>query len=200
MKTLIAFFAIAASVVSQVDAAALVQSRSELVVGATVIAIVDIQEPEAAKPLKDFDYSSKVDPMTDGARGKEWSYSTQAKTTVLTLIKGEAPKNFILYGGESFICAQCTLAKGKYLAFLRKDGNCWAGSNWQASLRPIKDDQVEWFVLDDRSQPMKFQKLDKVIEAIRVVLKKQESEQGVAPNRSLPFSQKSTSTVRGPED
>ncbi len=168
-------------------------TRSELIQKAQVIAIINVEEPaESPSSVQGHDPFEPVK--------RNWSYGQQAKVRVEQILKGDAPKEFVLYGKETFICAQCSLSKGRFLAFLSKDGDLWIGANWQISLRPIRDGEVEWYVSDEQRFPMNFQKLDEVVAAIRVALKKQESEQVVAPNRSLPPSQKSTSPVRGPED
>jgi hypothetical protein len=187
MKSLQTIFVIMASLALPSYGKAYFQSQSELIANASVIAIIELQDPQPAKTLKDqrknIDPSSDVDPFAEGAAGKEWLYSTQANATIVKQLKGDIPKEFILYGGESFICAQCTLAKGRYLAFLRKDGNCWAGSNWQSSLRPIREDQVEWFVSEEERHPMKFQNLEKVISQIQASIEQTKSEQAAPSNR-----------------
>ena len=170
MKTLLTLVVTLILVCSHADAKAHFQARSELITKASVIAIIELQEPEAAKPDRDAGQQGPFG--ADGVVGKTWTYSTQAKAKLVKLIKGEIPKEFMIYGGESFICAQCTLAKGKYLAFLNKDGDCWVGSNWQLSLRPIKGDKVEWYVSEEQKFPMKNQALDKVLAEIQEILAK----------------------------
>lgn len=154
---------------SPVEAKAYFQTRSELIQKATVIAIIELQEPQAAKadPSK-----GKTDPFANTVTGKVWSYSTQSKATLIKVIKGELPKTFTLYGGESFVCAQCTLSKGRFLAFLTKDDDYWVGSNWHLSLRPIKDGKVEWYVAEEQRSPMEYQNLEKVTADIKAILGK----------------------------
>lgn len=174
MKTLFAVLAL--SFVSSWSAfgKAYFFKQSELIDKATVIAIVVLEEPEAAKPTK----GEQPDPFTeDRATGKIWTYSKQAKVRVEKVLKGEIPDEAILYGHESFICAQCVLKKGRFLAFLGKDGELWVGANWQLSLRPIRESEVEWYVSDDQRFPMKFQKLEEVLTEIRATLEKNKSEQ-----------------------
>ncbi len=72
-------------------------------------------------------------------------YRQMADAATVTLLKGDLPVQFLLYGGETFECGQCNLAPGRYLAFLLKDGALWVGSNRGHSLRPITDENVEWF-------------------------------------------------------
>ena len=148
-------------------------TRSELIEKAVVIAIVTIGEPEPAKPL-----GESIDPFADESRasGKTWTYAQQAKVRVEQVLKGKIPNEFVMYGQESFICAQCPLSKGRFLAFLSKDGDLWIGANWQLSLRPIRDKKAEWYVSDNQRYPMKFQKLDAVIAQVHAALKNQKSE------------------------
>jgi hypothetical protein len=149
-------------------------TRTELIQKATAIAIVEIEEPEPAKPTG----NDQQDPFAeDGATGKNWVYGQQAKVRVQKVLKGDLPKEFTLYGQESFICAQCMLTKGRFLAFLSKDGDLWVGANWQLSLRPIQNEQVEWYVTDEQRYPMKFQKFDDVVAGVVAAIQKQQSEQ-----------------------
>jgi hypothetical protein len=70
--------------------------------------------------------------------------------------------------------------KGRFLAFLTKDGDLWVGANWQLSLRPIQNEQVEWYVTDEQRYPMRFQKFDDVVAEVLAAIQKQQSEQGGA--------------------
>lgn len=141
-------------------------SRSELIHKAEVIAVIDLQAPVKALPT-----GQDQDPFGgDVAEGKHWSYAKQANARVVQVLKGKISKNFILYGNESFICAQCRLSKGRFLAFLRKDGDLWSGVNWNFSLRPIRGEQVEWYVSDEQRYPMKFFKTEDVVAMIRKTL------------------------------
>ena len=80
------------------------------------------------------------------SKGSTWTYRQVGNATLQTSLKGDLPKTFKIYGSETFICAQCQLQNGTFLAFLKKDGSFWAGSNWQLSLRAIKEGKVDWFV------------------------------------------------------
>ena len=152
-------------------------TRTELIQNAAAIAIVEIEEPAPAKPLS----TVQQDPFADGsATGKSWIYGQQAKVRVQKVLKGELAKEFTLYGKESFICAQCELTKGRFLAFLTKDGELWVGANWHLSLRPIRSEQVEWYVADEQRYPMKFQNLDDIVLEVQAVIQKQQSEQAGA--------------------
>jgi hypothetical protein len=143
-------------------------TRSELIRNAEVIAIVSIGEPEATKPKGRFD---------EGPKGSHWTYGQQAKVHVERLLKGQIEDDFVMYGGESFICASCVLTKGKFLAFLKKDGGLWAGANWQLSLRPVRDQQVEWYVSEEQRFPMEFQNLDEVVTSIQTAIKEEKDKQ-----------------------
>ena len=177
MKTLA--FTLAISVVSSLSAfgKAYFFTRSELIDKAEVIAIVTIEEPEVAKSV-----GESIDPFADtsSASGKNWTYAQQAKVRVEKTLKGKIPDEVIMYGKESFICAQCTLSKGRFLAFMIKDGDLWVGANWQLSLRPIQGADVEWYLSEEQRYPMKFQKMDDVVLQIQAALKKQQSEQASA--------------------
>ncbi len=157
--------------------AAVFFTRSELIRKAEVIAIVTIEEPEVAKSV-----GESVDPFADttSASGKNWMYAQQAKVRVEKTLKGKIPDEVVMYGKESFICAQCTLSKGRFLAFMTKDGDLWVGANWQLSLRPIQGADIEWYVSEEQRYPMKFQKMDDIVLQIQAALKKQQSEQAGA--------------------
>lgn len=172
MEKLLTFCAVLTALCSPVSATTYFQTRSELITKATAIAIIELHDSEPAKPDPKAD---KADPFAEGAQGNTWNYTTQAKATVISAIQGKIPKDFVMYGGESFICAQTTLAKGKYLAFLVKDKDYWVGANWHLSLRPIKEDQVEWYVSEEQRSPMKFQALDQVIREIKTILSESKS-------------------------
>ncbi|WP_221285265.1 hypothetical protein [Haloferula luteola] len=152
-------------------------TRSELIGNSSAIAIVVVGEPEPAKPVgENRDPFAAEDEVASGEVG---TYSEQANVRVEKVLKGDLPDEFVLYGHESFICAHCPLTKGRFLAFLSKDGELWVGANWQLSLRPIKKDQVEWYVSEEQGYPMKFQKLEEVLGQVSATLKRQ-SEQGSA--------------------
>lgn len=115
------------------NAKAYFQTKDEMIERAEAIAVIQI---------------TGVGPAT--AAGQSWTYGQTGKAAVLQSIKGNLPEKFKIYGSENFICARCPLANGTYLAFLKKDGSLWTGSNWHLSLRPIKERMVDWFTGDDR--------------------------------------------------
>lgn len=167
MKSFVILFTLLVMVCQRSEAVAYFQGRSEMIQNADVIVIIELQEPVEAKADP---AAGNVDPFTNAAQGKAWSYRKQATAKVIRWIKGEVPKGFNLYGDEGFICAQCNLAKGKYLAFLKKDGVYWAGSNWQLSLRPIRGDEVEWYVKGEERGAMQYQNLEGVVSEVRDVM------------------------------
>ena len=148
-----------------VSAKAYFKTRAELVTDAVAIAVIELGEPEPSKR----EFSDGGDPFTSGKSGK-WSYSQQTKAKVIRTIKGKLPEQFMMLGGEGFICAQCKLSKGRFLVFLDKDKDYWVGSNWHLSLRPIKEDTVEWYVTNEQRFPMSYQKLEAVIGEIGWIL------------------------------
>ncbi len=99
-------------------------------------------------------------------KSKPFDYSEIAHATVQKNIKGILPKSIKLHGGESFICAQVHYNVGRYLVFLKRDEGLLVGCNWHLSVRPITNQQIEWYgpdhVLDLSWQPM-----DAVLELIK---------------------------------
>jgi len=144
---------------TQASAKAYFQSKAEMIRGAEVIAVITITEVKVAPKDRIQDYRK----------------SGAAKLEML--IKGEIAQNFTILGDETFICASCPIAPGRYLAFLGKNGDAWVGSNWHQSLRPIQDDKVEWYVSDDDRHDMKSADLKAVIAEIRAILETQPEEE-----------------------
>jgi len=135
--------------------------RLELVNCCPIIVVIDVEEPE--KETKSNSDTSGL----DISQTPQWDYSQRAKAKVVRKLKGEIRDNFVLHGSENNIDAQCRLKKGRFLAFLTKDGIFWVGANWQLSLRPIVDNKIEWYVSDDKSLPMTFQAEKSVIDEIQ---------------------------------
>lgn len=164
MKTLAALLGCILVLATQSHGKAHFFSRSELVQKSLVIAIIDLGEPGPSKSNAD------ADPFVDQAHGTTWSYQKSAKAKVVRIIKGGIPAEFILHGNETFICAQCSLSKGRFLAFLQKDKDLWVGTNWHLSLRPIKDGKIEWFDGEDLMKPMTLQPEAAVLADVRKLL------------------------------
>ena len=153
MKPLLLALLLGLAVVPQAMAKAYFQNETELVTLSTVIAIVEIAEPQPSEQ-----------------KGTTWTYRQSATAKVISRIKGDIPDTFTLYGDETFICAQCQLKAGRFLAFLNRDADLWVGANWQLSLRPIKDEKIEWYVVYEQRPAMTYQPSDKVLKRIQELL------------------------------
>ena len=129
------------------------QTKEEMIERAQAIAIISVG---AVEPVE--------------KKGKHWTYRQRAKVQVESVLKGELPDEFVLYGSETFICAQCSLNPGSYISFLKKDGNLWAGSNWQLSLRKINKDAVDWYVANDKRYEMAPTPLEEVVREIKALV------------------------------
>lgn len=127
--------------------------EATLVKQAEAIAVVDLGTPRGNPPT--------------GARspGEMWRYTIVAPATTITVIQGTLPENFDFFGGEDFVCARCIPSKGRFLVFLRKDGEKWVGANWQFSLRPIKDGKIDWY---EKGEQLKFSSQDEAEVIARV--------------------------------
>ena len=111
---------------------------------------------------------SKVEPVE--AKGNHWTYRERAQATVHRTLKGSLPKTVSLFGNETFICEQVRFQPGRYLVFLRKDGEKFVGANWQLSVRPIRDDQVEWYSQKERLD-LSWQPLAAVLDQVSELIK-----------------------------
>jgi hypothetical protein len=127
-------------------------SSVEMIETASAIAIVQIAQVEAVEQA-----------------GERVKYGQKALASVEQVVKGELPDRIALYGDEDFICAQVHLAPGKFLVFLRRDGDLWVGVNWELSVRPIRGDEVQWY--GDRLE-MKWVRLASVLQEIRETLER----------------------------
>lgn len=123
--------------------------KKEMIARAQAIAVVTIDAVETVE-----------------VEGKHWTYLQRATARVEQLIKGTLPETVELHGEETFICARCTFAPGRYLVFLDRDGNLWVGSNWHLSARPIAGENVEWYA-DDRGSATKAMPLASVLAEVR---------------------------------
>jgi|AntRauTorckE6833_2_1112554.scaffolds.fasta_scaffold07864_2 hypothetical protein len=146
----------------------IILTRSEMISKATVIAIVRLEEPKEAQSG-----GSGRDPFA--ASGDSLSYSQQANVHVEKLLKGKISNEFTLYGEATFEQAP-SLSKGRFLVFLSQDGELWACNNWQLSLRPIKDTEVEWYESDEARLPMQFQKLQDVVLQVEAALEEKKAK------------------------
>lgn len=105
--------------------------KNEMISKSDAIAIVEVYD---VKP--------------EGFKGKHWEYKQAAYVMVERTLKGNVSGQIKVFGEENFICERCMFSKGRFLAFLRQDGERWACSNWYLSLRPIKDGKVDWYSSD----------------------------------------------------
>jgi hypothetical protein len=106
-------------------------------------------------------------------RGGRWRYAQAADAVVLRTYKGRLPARIAIHAQEDFICSRVEFRPGRYLVFLRRDGELLAGSNWYLSARPIRDGAVEWYAnsaaygSDESRIPLRQIPLDRVIAEIR---------------------------------
>jgi hypothetical protein len=157
MRIFLAAFITLCSFLHQAHAKAYFQTKQEMIERAEAIAVIEISAAQ------DSD-----------VKGTTWTYQTKGKAKVVQTLKGTLPDEFALYGSETFICASCPIVNGRFVAFLRKDGDLWAGSNWHLSLRPIKGGMVDWFVAEDNRREMKPAALASVLAEIqRQIARKQ---------------------------
>jgi hypothetical protein len=96
--------------------------------------------------------------------GNTWSYRQMVSAKVEKVLKGDLPDNVTLYGDTcylqnttqpptrfsptAYICGKCHFEIGRYLVFLKRDGELLTGNNWQLSVRKISRDsqeKIEWF-------------------------------------------------------
>lgn len=153
MKHLLTAFLLLMALCHAAHAKAYFQTKDEMIEKADVVAVITI---------------GKIDEAD--TKGKTWTYRQSATAKTESVLKGKLPAEFTLHGAETFICAQCPLAKGRYIAFLKKDGELWTGSNWHLSLRPIKNDRVEWYVANDNRYEMQPTPLADVLAEIKEAL------------------------------
>lgn len=147
-----ALFILASSLSPDCFAKAYFQTKEEMIERAEAIAIVSIGEVESVEQ-----------------QGKHWTYRQRSKVWVKSVLKGKLPDEFVLYGAETFICAQCSLDTGSFIVFLKKDGDLWTGSNWHLSLRKINKDKVDWYVANDNRYEIAPAPLEKVIKEIKAL-------------------------------
>jgi hypothetical protein len=125
----------------------------QMVTGSVAIAVVNI---------------SRVDPVE--TKGAHWTYGERAEATVERTPKGSLPQQVQLFGNENFICAQVRFQPGRYLVFLKKDGEKLVGANWHLSARLIKDDKIEWYSGKGHLE-LSWQSLPKVIDQVNALSK-----------------------------
>ncbi len=149
MKTLLCFLAFIAALSSSASAKAYYQGEKEMIERSEAIAIVAIARVEETE--------TKAEPF---------DYRQIAHATVEQILKGTLPQTITLYGMESFICAQVRFAPGRYLVFLRRDGERLVGVNWHFSARPLRENQIEWYA-PGKGLALSWQPFDEVIGRVR---------------------------------
>lgn len=132
--------------------------KKEMVERADAIVVVNITSTEAVEQ-----------------KGSHWTYRQKATGLVEQSLKGGLAGPIVVYGMEDFICAQCKFEKGRFLLFLQRDGDLWAGSNWHLGIRAIKDGKVDWFKNDEPGSVHEAQPrpLEEVVEEIQKILASQ---------------------------
>ena len=117
-------------------------------------------------------------------KGNVWTYGQKATAKVELCLKGDVEDTVEIYGQENFICAQCEYKEGRFILFLRRDGDFWVGSNWSIGIRPVKDDNVEWFKKGGTRLEMVEMPLEEVIRDIKgtVAVQTTKSPDGKADN------------------
>lgn len=133
----------------EAKAKAAYSSLDQMIVNSELIAIVDVK---------------KIDKVEK--KGSSFTYNQMASADVNQILKGTAPKQIAMYGGENFICASCRFEPGRVLVFLNHDRDMLIGSNWHLSVRPIKNDALDWFD-GDNFHSLKSAKLADVVQQIK---------------------------------
>jgi hypothetical protein len=140
--------------VTNANARASFKDKLEMIKTAKIIAIVEIGEVERTS-----------------VKGQVWTYEQKASANVVQVIKGELPSQTVLYGDQSFECAQCRWQTGRYLVFLDHDKELLTGNNWQYSACKITGETILWFPESEvfKSKPMR---LTSVVAGIQKILSK----------------------------
>lgn len=109
------------------QARAAFQSSEVMIANSDAIALVQIERVATAQ-----------------IKGTHWTYGQKATARVERTLKGELPSSVALLGDENFICARCHFETGRFLVFLKREKEGFAGTNYQLSARKIEDAQVNW--------------------------------------------------------
>ena len=129
MNKFFTFVALGAVLVSArtAHARAAFQSSEVMIANSDAIALVQIERVE------------KV-----ATKGTHWTYGQKATARVERTLKGELPSSIALLGDENFSCARCHFETGRFLVFLKREKEGFAGTNYQLSARKIENAQVNW--------------------------------------------------------
>jgi len=156
-KVLIASLAIAllGATNQLAQAKAYFASLKEMVERSEAIALADLGP---VKPIK--------------VKGQTWTYSLESQATLIETYKGKLPKSFTIRGGEDFRCAHVSLASGKNLIFLNKEGDYYRGANWMSSCIQAKDNKLAWFKTEDERHPQEESKvtLEQAIKDVKALV------------------------------
>ncbi len=154
MKKIIIILILLIIIPTQLFAEAYFAAKKEMVERAEAIAIIEILNTEKVEK-----------------KGQHWAYRQKVIGTVEKTLKGNIPADIIIYGMETFICAQCRFEKGRFLLFLQRENDFWIGSNWHLGIRQINDGKTDWFMDDTSPFKMQQQPLKEVILDIQNTLK-----------------------------
>jgi hypothetical protein len=105
-------------------------------------------------------------------KGQTWTYSRESQATLIETYKGKLPKSFTIRGGEDFRCAHVSLAEGKNLLFIKKEGDYYIGANWMSSCIQVKDNKIPWFKTEDERHPQEESKvtLEQAIKDVKALV------------------------------
>jgi hypothetical protein len=145
-------------------------SKREMIGRAEVVALVEVTRVE---PLP---FSTELGP-----------YTQRAEAVVEHAYKGVVPHDIILWGVRTPE-AEIRFAPGRYLVFLRRDGEKLLGVNWHLSARPVEGGWVEWYA-GDRWYKMKRARLKSVLEEIKSIIASKANTAGANPQRHPPDMQ-----------
>jgi hypothetical protein len=85
------------------------------------------------------------------------------------ILKGKLPKEMKLYGNEGNSYVKNGLLPGRHLVFLSRDGQLFIDRQWNASLRPITNNVVDWYATEAGSN-LEPAPLDEIVKEINAVL------------------------------
>ena len=100
------------------------------------------------------------------AKGTHWTYGQKAEVAVVEVLRGTLPDAFSLFAEKSFICARASYAEGRYLVFLKRDGDFWVTTNHHLGQFRIRGEQVQWFS-DAETLATKWHPLGPILEGIK---------------------------------
>ncbi len=99
-------------------------------------------------------------------KASPYNYTQISDARVEKTLKGDLPQTVKLYGGETLLNVAVQFPPGRYIVFLRKNGELVAGAQRSMSARPIRDSQVLWHV-PGKPRTLSWQPLDAVLTRIQ---------------------------------